>query len=284
MMHRWSVLSYMLLSLLRSELSANNNNNKNIPLRMMGMSLKFCDFRFETAIGDDVRMLAICFMHHRCRLFLTHRIRLHRWTSIFNKQFSNVLQITPFCFGHHKNYENNCQRTEYRVHPKRSGRGNYLVNRKKTHSLAVLFWCESYYTNRFQVVICFDNDEHDTQVEGTSNRTQHAALLSWEQLTEQQKWNAAESNGKTHHVNDETRQRQPPLARNQMNWNWIRWNRNRVFTRSCRCRFVLSRTLSPLRPSICTSKRPKSVATVFGLIYPPQIALQCCSPAALIQP
>lgn len=61
--------------------------------------------------------LALCF--HCTRLTI-------RLTSIFNKQLCDVIQITSLCLGHNTDYKNNCQRTEYGIHPKRSRRCNDL--------------------------------------------------------------------------------------------------------------------------------------------------------------
>lgn len=85
-------------------------------------------------------------------------------------------------------------------------------------------------------MIGFDHDEHDAQVERSSNGTEHAAVLGREQFPHQQERDAPKADREADHEHNQTNQRQEPeggrlsLSRLQLDFerfaypnSWFPW-------------------------------------------------------------
>lgn len=119
-----TVEKYMLIC------TANSQKKRSCGLKCTNvLEFGYFGIMFTGSVECKIVHTTIRFTDYICNghLFLgIHWTRLHRWSSIFNEQLCDVIQIAALCFRDYTNYENNCQRTKYGIHPKCSGRCNYL--------------------------------------------------------------------------------------------------------------------------------------------------------------
>lgn len=136
------------------------------------------------------------------------------WWLFVRKQFGNTVQVASLGLRHHCDNEEHAGRTECRIDPECTGRRDQLQitnqpidqSSKYVDQQCICHALSAENTHILQIMIRFDDDEHDSQIEWARNGAEQTALCRWEDFAHQQEWNATETNGKTDHEDDKTGQ------------------------------------------------------------------------------